>query len=131
VDADVWIATASDEGIPHLVPLSLAWIDDRIVVATPSDTATARNAAATGRARAVLASTDDVVILDCDAEVLALDGADPSTMERYAARVGWDPRQESGDWAVLVLSIRRAQAWNSPAEIDGRTIVRDGRWLDG
>ena len=48
-EANVWIASASAAGIPHLVPLSLAWIDEHIVVATPSDTPTARNAAANGR----------------------------------------------------------------------------------
>jgi len=27
--ADAWVATASPEGGPHLVPLSVAWIEDR------------------------------------------------------------------------------------------------------
>ncbi|MGI9644893.1 MAG: pyridoxamine 5'-phosphate oxidase family protein, partial [Ilumatobacteraceae bacterium] len=44
-DADVWIATSGPDGTPHLVPLSLAWDGERILVATPADTATARNAA--------------------------------------------------------------------------------------
>jgi hypothetical protein len=45
-------------------------------------------------------------------------------------RVGWDPRREPGDWSLLVLDVRRAHAWNSPSEIEGRTIVHGGRWLD-
>jgi hypothetical protein len=28
---DVWVATSSDAGAPHLVPLSLAWTDERVV----------------------------------------------------------------------------------------------------
>jgi hypothetical protein len=30
---DVWVATASASGVPHLVPLSLAWVDERVVIA--------------------------------------------------------------------------------------------------
>lgn len=128
-DANVWISTASPDGVPHLVPLSLAWIDDSIVVATPSNTPTARNARATRRARAALDSASDVVLFDADVSVFDIGEADQSVVDRYVARVGWDPRGESGEWVVLVLTPRRAQAWNSPAEIDGRTVIRDGTWL--
>ena len=30
---DVWVATASAAGAPHLVPVSLAWVEERVVVA--------------------------------------------------------------------------------------------------
>jgi Pyridoxamine 5'-phosphate oxidase len=129
-DTNVWLATASTEGVPHLVPLSLAWLDEHVVVATPSASPTARNATTAKRARLALDSTDDVVIVDADAKVVALDDADPQLIARYAQRVGWDPREESGSWSVLVLSPRRVQSWNGPSEIDGRTIMREGRWLD-
>jgi len=130
-EANVWISTASAEGLPHLVPLSLAWIDDRVVVATPSTTPTARNAAASRRARAALDDADDVVIIDADVEILDVDTAAPAVTERYVARVGWDPRTIEGAWSLLLLTPRRVFAWIGPGEIDGRTIMRDGRWLDG
>lgn len=129
-EANVWVATASGDGLPHLVPLSLAWLDGRIVVATPSDNATVRNVASNGRARAALDGAGDVVAFDCDVEVVALDAADPSLVTRFVERVGWDPRHESAPWSLLLLSVRRAHAWNGPAEMEGRTIVRHGRWLD-
>jgi len=115
-DHNVWIATASPDGLPHLVPLSLAWFDDTIVVATPSDTPTARNAIATGRARAALDSADDVVIIDTVAEVVAFDTAEQSLTSRYIKRVGWDPSDNPGAWSLLVLTPRRAHAWNGPGE---------------
>lgn len=43
-DANVWIATSSNDGTPHLVPVSLGWDGTQILVATPSATPTARNA---------------------------------------------------------------------------------------
>jgi hypothetical protein len=30
---DVWVTTASGAGAPHLVPVSLAWVAERVVVA--------------------------------------------------------------------------------------------------
>lgn len=129
-DANVWVATASASGGPHLVPLSLAWIDERIVVATPTDTPTARNAAATRQARAALDGAVDVVLFDCDVEVMPFDQADPAIVDRFVTRVGWDPRDEPGAWSLLLLRPTRGHAWNSPSEIDGRTIVRDGYWRD-
>jgi predicted pyridoxine 5'-phosphate oxidase superfamily flavin-nucleotide-binding protein len=47
-EADVWVATASAEGRPALVPLSLTWDGERIVLATEAAHITAGNAAATG-----------------------------------------------------------------------------------
>lgn len=130
-EANVWLATASSEGIPHLVPLSLAWIDGQIVVATPVDTPTVDNVVANGRARASLDSADDVVIIDADVVVHPYDDVEAALTGRYVDRVGWDPKTNPGTWCLLVLTPRRGQAWNGPGEIAGRTIIRDGRWLDG
>lgn len=129
-DPNVWIATASPEGEPHLVPLSLAWIDGDVVVSTPTDTPTVRNVRQTGRARLALDSTADVVMIDTNAIALVLDDATPELVADYARRVGWDPRDESGSWSLLRLTPTRVQSWNSVAEIAGRTIMRNGHWLE-
>ena len=127
-DPNVWIATASPLGIPHLVPLSLAWIDDRIVVSTPTDTPTVRNAVATGRVRAALDSAADVVVIDCEVREISLAEADAELLATYVARVGWDPRQEPGEWSLLLLTPMRVQAWNGVPEIEQRTIMKRGIW---
>jgi len=129
-EPNVWVATASSEGDPHLVPLSLAWIDDQIIVATPSDTLTARNAQRNGRGRAALDGADEVVIFDVHIDVADFGEASPSLTQRYVERVGWDPRDIPGAWSLLVLTIWRGQAWNGPGEMTGRTIVGEGNWLD-
>jgi hypothetical protein len=130
-DANVWIATASAGGQPHLVPLSLAWDGRCILVATPSVTPTARNAAATGVCKASLDSADDVVLIDADVEVVDFAGADPETAERYVERVGWSPADEPGEWSLLILEPRTIRAWSGVDEIAGRTIMRHGLWSDG
>lgn len=111
------------------MPLSLAWIDDQIVVATPADTVTVRNVSANGLARASLDSAADVVLFDTDATVTNFAEADPTLIATYIKRVGWDPRDTPGEWSLLFLRPRRGQSWNGPSEITGRTIVRDGLWL--
>jgi hypothetical protein len=42
--ADVWVSSASGSD-PYLVPLSPAWIDDRVVLALETGSRTARNIA--------------------------------------------------------------------------------------
>lgn len=130
-DANIWIASASGSGTPHLVPLSLAWDGERILVATPSNTPTARNAADTRMVKATLDSADDVVLIDATAEVIDFASADSSLVDAYVARVGWDPADEGGDWSLLVLTPATIRAWRGVGEISGRTIMKRGSWLDG
>ncbi len=66
-NADVWTASAasSDGGTaPCLVPLSLAWIDELVVVALEAALRTARNILESSVARLGLGPTRDVVIID-------------------------------------------------------------------
>ena len=52
---DVWVATAGtsddDDPVAHLVPLSLAWIDEHVVIALDRQSTTARNLATDRPAR--------------------------------------------------------------------------------
>ena len=93
---DTWVATASADGTPHLVPLSLAWVDDRAVVAVEASSATARNVAGSGRARLAVGPTRDVVMVDAILERSLEVDADASLGEAYAAQADWDPRGSAG-----------------------------------
>ena len=70
--ADVWVATAAAQAgghaSSHLVPLSLAWVDERVVLATEADSVTARNIASERHARLGLGPTRDVVMIDAELE---------------------------------------------------------------
>lgn len=81
-------------------------------------------------ARAALDNADDVVIFDADVETHPFDDAPTSLVNGYIESVGWDPRDNPGTWSLLVLRPRTGHVWNGPAEIDGRTILREGHWLD-
>jgi hypothetical protein len=126
-DADVWVATAS-AGRPHLVPLSLAWDGARVIVATPAGSRTARNAAASRELRLALGTSRDVTMIDAVADVMPCGEAPDSIADSYVSRTGWDPRDEDVPHVYLIATPTSMQAWNSLAEIDGRTIMRNGQW---
>ena len=125
---DVWVATASAAGAPYLVPVSLAWVDDRVVIAVEGSSVTARNLTASGKARLAVGPTRDVVMIDATLENTVDVGADGPLGAAYVAQADWDPRPSSG-YVFLVLRPARVQAWREANEIAGRTLMRDGTWL--
>ncbi len=128
--ADVWVATASADGDPHLVPLSLAWDGDRIILATERRSATAQNLARSGRARLALGPERDVVMFDAVLVSLIDVGEAPAVLAgSFAAQADWDPRDAPEGYVYIVLAPERIQAWREANEIPGRTLMRDGTWL--
>ena len=125
---DVWVATASATGAPHLVPVSLAWVDERVVIAVEATSVTARNVTASGRARLAVGPTRDVVMIDAVLEETVDVAADDALGAAYVAQADWDPRRDTG-YVFLVLRPVRVQAWREANEIAGRTLMRDGNWL--
>ncbi|MGH9113842.1 MAG: pyridoxamine 5'-phosphate oxidase family protein [Acidimicrobiales bacterium] len=126
--ADAWVATASAAGKAHLVPLSFAWDGRFIVLAVAAKAATTRNVTGSGAARLALGTSRDVVMIDADLDtVVAVEDAPPSLVETYVAQSDWDPRDDTG-YVFLRLLPRRVQAWREANELQGRTIMRDGRW---
>jgi len=127
-DIDVWVATASAAGAPYLVPVSLAWVDDRVVIAVAGSSVTARNLTASGEARLAVGPTRDLVMIDAALEKAVDVAADDALGAAYVAQADWDPRRSTG-YVFLVLRPVRVQAWREANEIPGRTLMRDGTWL--
>jgi hypothetical protein len=128
-DQDVWVATADDRGIAHLVPLSLCWHDGMVVVAVEARSRTARNASASGQARLALGPSRDVVMIDAEASVTPRQDIGPVIAGSYRERTGWEPGADGSDWVYIFLKPVRIQVWRNVDEIPGRTIMREGMWL--
>jgi hypothetical protein len=132
--ADAWVASASVDGAgtaqAYLVPLSVAWVDGRLVLAVEAASRTARNLPPGTRARLGLGPTRDVVMIDAVVEQIhpAAD-VPPELADAYAAQADWEPRSAGPGYVYLTLSPRRIQAWREANEIRGRTLMRAGRWL--
>ena len=72
-DVDLWVASASAEGAPYLVPLSFDWDGGALLTATPTESPTGRNLAATRAVRLGLGHTRDVSMIEGEVEVLEID----------------------------------------------------------
>jgi Pyridoxamine 5'-phosphate oxidase len=110
-DIDVWVASASADAAPYLVPLSFDWDGEALLVATPTGSPTGRNLAANRTARLGLGHTRDVSMIDGEVEVLEIDALPQQRGDRFA------------------ISPRRIQAWREENELPDRDLMRDGRWL--
>jgi general stress protein 26 len=124
-DADAWIATADTAGNGHLVPLSFLWDGAAVIVSTPRSSATARNLNRGARVRVGVGQLRDVIMIDGTAEPVR----DERSKDTFAAKHGWDPRKESGDYAYFRIVPDRVQAWREVNELPGRTLMRDGDWV--
>ncbi|MFG2003915.1 pyridoxamine 5'-phosphate oxidase family protein [Spirillospora sp. NPDC048911] len=128
-DVDVWVASASPDGVPYMVPLSFDWDGEALLMATPANSPTGRNLAASRRVRLGLGLTRDVSLIEGDVEVLEIDALPQESGDRFAARTGFDPRASATVYRWFRVSPRRVQAWREENELTGRELMRDGRWL--
>jgi len=127
-DVDLWVASASADGVPYLIPLSFDWDGEALLLATPADSPTGRNLASTRTVRLGLGETRDVTMIEGDVEVLAIDALAPEQADRFAARTGFDPRALTTPYRWFRVLPRRIQAWREVDELSGRELMRDGRW---
>ena len=128
-DIDVWVASASPDGAPYLVPLSFDWDVDALLLATPTDSPTGTNLAVTRAARLGLGHTRDVSMIEGEVEVLEIDALPQERGDRFAGRTGFDPRAPATPYRRFRISPRRIQAWREVNELPDRELMRDGRWL--
>jgi Pyridoxamine 5'-phosphate oxidase len=129
-DKDLWVASASPDGEPYLVPLSFDWDGSALLMATPKDSPTGRNLATQTTVRLGLGHTRDVCLIDGDVEVLAIDALPEERIARFAARSGFDRRSLVAPYCWFRVSPRRIQAWREVNELPGRELMSDGGWLE-
>ncbi|ROO86403.1 pyridoxamine 5'-phosphate oxidase [Actinocorallia herbida] len=131
-DVDAWIATADPEGgFPYLVPLSFLWDGATLLLSTPAGSPTARNLRATGRVRAGIGPTRDVVLIEGTVETLGPGDLTEALGDAFAAKTGFDPRTLTSPYAYFRVRPRLVQAWREADELTGRDLMRDGRWTVG
>jgi hypothetical protein len=128
-DIDVWVASASADGAPYLVPLSFDWDGEALLTATPTDSPTGRNLAAARSVRLGLGHTRDATMIEGEVEVLEIAALPQERGDRFAASTGFDPRALATPYRWFRVTPRRVQAWREVNELPGRELMRGGRWL--
>ncbi|MFE2090444.1 pyridoxamine 5'-phosphate oxidase family protein [Streptomyces sp. NPDC057580] len=127
-DVDLWVATPGSPGV-HLIPLSYLWEGTAFLISTPRASVTGRNLLADGQVRLGLGPTRDVVVVDGTAEPVDIADLAPETADTFAAKTGFDPRELDEPYQYFLIRPRRIQAWREANELQGRDLMRDGRWL--
>jgi hypothetical protein len=129
-DVDAWVASADPAtGTPYLVPLSFLWDGETVLVATPAASPTSRNLQATGKVRLGVGLTRDVVLIEGTVETVAAAELPGEVGDAFAAKTGFDPRQLRDPYLYFRIRPRRIQAWREVDELEGRDLLRGGRWL--
>jgi hypothetical protein len=127
---DLWLATADTNGKPHLIAVSAWWDGNQVIIATTAASRSARNLDANGIARFALGAPDDVIVIDAAvADRVKVRQADAKLAAGFESAVGWDPRDISDDWVFFRLAPTRIQAYRGYDELEGRDVMRVGRWL--
>jgi hypothetical protein len=129
-DVDVWVSTADpSSGTPYLVPLSFLWDENSLVISTPASSPTSRNLQATGRVRLGIGETRDVVLIEGVARALADTEVTDDLGAAFAVKTGFDPRELTTPYQYFRISPQRVQAWREANELEGRDLMRGGRWV--
>jgi hypothetical protein len=130
-EIDAWVATADPQTAePYLVPLCFMWDGAMILVSTMTDSITGRNLVTNPRADLTIGATRDVIAIRATVEMLTVEQLAPGEADRFAAQTLFEPRNEPTDHRYFRLTPYRIQAWREVNELKGRTIFRDGSWLD-
>jgi hypothetical protein len=123
-------ARTTTGGGAHLVPVSLYWTGDRIIIAVAESSLTARNIIGSGTARIGLGPTRDVVMIDASLDlVIRVPDAPAAIADGYAGQADWDPRTAGPGYVYIVLRPERIQAWREVDEMTGRTLFKAGAWV--
>lgn len=128
-EVDLWVASADEAGVAHLVPLSYFWDDSTVTIATPRASRTAVNLVRAGWARVALGPTRDVVIIEGFVEAIPI-GAETKLEDAHAEATGFDPRTLATEYVYLRIRPESIQAWREENELEGRQLMRRGEWLD-
>ncbi len=129
-DTDAWVATAdAGGGTPYLVPLSFLWDGSSLLIATPSASPTSRNLQATGKVRLGVGPTRDLVLIEGTVQALAATEVSNEVGDAFAAKTGFDPRELTSSYHYFRIHPHRLQAWREANELEGRELMRGGRWL--
>jgi hypothetical protein len=126
-DKDLWIASSSSHGEPYLVPLSFWWDGEKLFISTVLKNPTAQNILSTGKVRAGLGHTRDVILIDVYARILEANEIEECA-HAFTQKCGWDPRAARG-YTFFQLDPYHIEVWRELNEHADRVLMHNGKWL--
>ncbi len=129
-EEDAWVATASPDGVPTLVPLSFLCEDDSgaLVMATRRTSPAAAIVTPHGLIRVTAGHTRDVVLIEGEGRIVEATDLPPTTRDAFAAKLrGWRPSDPR--YVFLRITPRTVRTWREENELADRDLMRTGTWL--
>jgi hypothetical protein len=71
----------------------------------------------------------DVVLVEGTATALETAGIPAEVADAFAAKTGFDPRELTSTYLYFRIHPQRLQAWREENELEGRELMRGGRWI--
>ncbi|HET6989310.1 MAG TPA: pyridoxamine 5'-phosphate oxidase family protein [Kribbella sp.] len=127
-DVDAWVATASPDGTPYLMPLSFLWNGETLLLSTAAGNPTARNLQANPTILLTLGHTRDVVHITATTQTLRAADLTDSEGDAFAAKAGFDPRPLA-NYPYFRATPTKIQAWREVNELKDRVLMDSGVWL--
>jgi general stress protein 26 len=128
-DVDLWVATASADGMPYLMPLSFLWDGSTLLLSTAAGNPTAKNLQTNATTQVTLGHTRDVVHITATTEVLDPEALTDSEGDAFATKTGFDPRTLKSPYLYFRLTPIKIQAWREVNELSTRTLMDNNTWL--
>jgi uncharacterized pyridoxamine 5'-phosphate oxidase family protein len=128
-DVDVWVATASQDGTPYLMPLSFLWDGKALLLSTAATNPTARNLTENPTLHLTLGHTRDVIHITASAEPLQPEDLSVEEADAFAAKAGFDPRQAGTPYPYFRITPTKIQAWREVNELNNRLLMEASTWL--
>jgi nitroimidazol reductase NimA-like FMN-containing flavoprotein (pyridoxamine 5'-phosphate oxidase superfamily) len=115
----IWLATVRGDGRPHLVPVWFIWLDEKIYLATGSDTQKYANMYYNQNVALSLPDSASVIVIEGEAHV-----ADRHTVDKLADyfyhKYEWDFRyDETAVWRLIEVTPHKIMAWGDGYEAEG------------
>lgn len=122
-ESSIWISTVRRSGRPHLTPVWYVWFEDRIYIATGSDTQKYANLRGNQDVALALPDADSVIILEGEAHA-----ADRKTTDKLAEyffnKYEWDFRyDDTADWRLVEITPRKVLAWGDGYDQEGIRVL--------
>jgi hypothetical protein len=124
-DVDAWVATASLDGTPYLMPLSFLWSNDTLLLSTTVTNPTARNLQTNPKVQLTIGQVRDVIHITGTA---ATTDVTDTEGESFATKAGFDPRPLP-NYPFFRVTPTKIQAWREVNELKDRTLMDKGTWL--
>jgi nitroimidazol reductase NimA-like FMN-containing flavoprotein (pyridoxamine 5'-phosphate oxidase superfamily) len=125
-DVDAWVATASPDGTPYLVPLSFLWTGSTLILSTASKNPTSLNLRSNPQLHLGIGYTRDVVLVTGTAAVITPTQAQA---DAFAEHTGFDPRTIKATYPYFEVTPTRIQSWREANELEDRDLMLNGQWL--